>query len=88
MGDFFYGTGTGKGRGEEPAENVLEMPQPMKNSFEMGVQEHSGVWLGLVTRTYNPTHSMRQKLHGFKGRWDKLGKSCLQMKVKRGWECS
>lgn len=36
----FYGTGTVKGRGEEPAENVLEMPQPMKNSFEMGMQEH------------------------------------------------
>lgn len=41
--------------GEEPAENVLEQPQPMKNSFEMGKQEHSGVWLGLVTCACNPT---------------------------------
>lgn len=68
--------------GEEPAENVLEQPQPMKNSFEMGKQEHSGVWLGLVTCACNPTCC------GFKGRLEKstfqrfVGKSCLQVKVK------
>lgn len=68
--------------------NVLEQPQPMKSSFEMGMQEHSSVWPGLVTPACNLIHPVRQKLHRFKGRLNKLGKSCLQMKVKRAGECS
>lgn len=52
--------------------NVLEQPQPMKNSFEMGMQEHSSVWPGLVTPACNPIHPVRQKLHRFKGRLNKF----------------
>lgn len=40
--------------------NVLEQPQPMKSSFEMGMQEHGVVWPVLVTRACNPTLSVSQ----------------------------